>query len=199
MPNGEAEFVYEDFAINSKIRKGNEILRETFKRDINVFAAPYERISRPVWKSLRNNGLNLCRRFTVGRLIEVTAFSGLSFHKIIEMLMASKNPSKLVPDNIIDMTNILVVQWDFLISSVQGLRPPLEEAKEGLRRRLARDESFIVLHHFWEYFREKPEMINQDLLEILNSFLKYVSSLNNVWKTNLSEICYAVKKDNGGL
>ena len=193
-PGGEAEWALGNYnKIYSEVKKGNEILRDTFKREVTVFASPYERISRPIWKSLQNNGLNLCRKFTLGKLMYTTAFSGLTFNKMLEMAVSCNNPFKLIPQSVINIANTVIVQWDFLISAVQGLNPPIEKAKEKFERRLLHGESFIILHHFWEYFENSGE-VKQDLLKSLNSFLKFVSTFEGVWKTGLSEICYVVNR-----
>ena len=57
---GKPEFAVNDFAfVNERLKSGNRLLRKAFKREIGVFVAPYEKLSRATWKSIKANGMCL--------------------------------------------------------------------------------------------------------------------------------------------
>jgi len=185
--DGKPEFAIGDFKlIDEKLRKGKRILQETFKRDITVFTAPYETTSRATWKSVNQNKMCLCRKFTLGRLLLTAPPPSINFHKLAHTILRSPNPFKLIPSSIIDLTDTLVIQRDLYLSDPET---QLKSAKERFLKRLSEGGVFLVLHHHWEYFYNwETRVIKQEPVACFNSFLGFVSSSSRVWKTTLSEL-----------
>lgn len=199
MREGEKpEFAINDFRLaDGRLKKGNRLLRETFKRNIGVFTAPNDKISRATWKSVSQNKMCLCKRFTLGRFLTTAPLFSMKFHKLAWNIIRRPNPFKLMPSGIIDLADVLVVQWSVLFSSNMDPEAQLENTKERFLEHLGEGETFVMLHHHWEYFHDqKSKKIRQDLLASFNSFLNFVSSRNEVWKTTLSELCSWIRIDN---
>jgi len=191
---GKPEFAIHDFKlINEWLRRGNRLLRETFKRDITVFAAPHDRISRAAWKSLSQNGMCLCRRFSLGRLLLTAPLSSINLPKLAGTISRCPNPFKSVPSIIVDLADVLVIQWDMFLLG-KDIKAQIEEAKGRFLKRLNKGEAFVMAHHHWEYFYNwESRAPRRERLECFNEFLKLVSSTNGVWKTTLSELCSWIK------
>jgi len=189
------EFAIDDFKlVDEKLRKGNRLLRKTFKRDINVFAAPHERISREGWKSLDRNKMCLCRRFTLGRFLLTAPFSSTNLRRLAQATVHHPNPFKLMTESVIDFTDVPVIQWDLILDPYKECNAQLDEAKKAFLTRLKQGGTFVMLHHHWEYFYEnKSKSMRQNLLTCFNEFLEFVASTDAVWKTTLSELCLWVK------
>jgi hypothetical protein len=193
--DGKPEFAIRNFElINDRLKKGNKLLRETFKQDVTVFVAPHDKISSEAWKSIVQNNMCLCRRFTLGRFLLTVPILNIDFSKLVKAIFRSPNPSKLVPNSIIDLADTFVIQWCQLFSSNAAPETQLESAKQQFLERLTEGGAFVTMHHHWDYFydRESRKM-RQDLLTSFNDFLNFVSSANGVWKTTLSEICSQIK------
>ena len=193
--DGKPEFAIKNFElIDEKLRKGKKLLRETFKRDVTVFVAPHDKISSEAWKSIVQNNMCLCRRFTLGRFLMTAPILNIDFSKLVKTIFRSPTPSKLVPSSIIDLADTIVIQWYQLFSSNEAPEIQLENAKQQFLKRLSEGGAFVTMHHHWDYFydRESKKM-RQDLLASFNNFLNFVSSVDGVWKTTLSEICSLIK------
>jgi hypothetical protein len=197
--DGKPEFAINNFKlVDEKLRKGNKILQETFKREVTVFTAPYEMTSRATWKSLSRNKMGLCRRFTLGRLLLTAPTPSINFHKLARIILRRPNPFKLLPNSVIDLTDTLVVQRDLYLSDP---KTQLKSAKERFLKRLSEGGAFLMLHHHWGYFYNwEIRTIKKEPLAYFNSFLSFVSSKSNVWKTSLSELYSWLKlaRDIGG-
>jgi len=193
--DGKPEFAINDFRlVDERLKKGNRLLRETFKRNISVFTAPHDKISRAAWKSISQNKMCLCRRFTLGRFLTTAPLFSINFRKLAWNIVCCPNPFKLMPRSIINLADVLVIQWNLLFSSNAYPEAQLKNAKEQFLKHLGEGEPFVMLHHHWEYFHDqKSKKIRQDLLASLNAFLNFVSSRNEVWKTTLSELCSWIK------
>jgi len=190
---GKPEFAINNFKlINERLVIGNRLLRETFKRDVTVFVAPHEGISGTAWKSLSRNGMFLCRRFTLGRFLMTAPFFSLNLGSLLRIIIHSPNPFKPIPDSVIQLADMLVIQWDaFLWSrSHKNVTLQLEEAKNRFLKRLYAKGVFVLLQHHWDYFNDyESGFIKQDMLTCFKKFLNFVSSYKGVWKTTLSELC----------
>lgn len=196
---GKSEFAIDDFRlIDKRLRRGNKLLRETFKRKITVFVAPHERVSRAAWKSISRNGMCLCRRFTLGRFLLTAPIQTIDFRRLARNLTRSPNPFNPISSSLIDWADMLVIQWDafFWSRSRRDIRSQLEDAKEIFLRRLGSGGSFVLAHHHWDYFLGwKAGRMKQDMLACLKDLLNLVSSHEEVWKTSLSEIYSKAKFD----
>ena len=193
--DGKPEFAVKNFElVDERLKKGNKLLRETFKQDVTVFVAPHDKISSEAWKSIVQNKMCLCRRFTLGRFLMTAPIFNINFRKFVKTVFRSPNPSKLVPNSIIDLADTFVIQWYQLFSSNAVPEVQLENAKQKFLERLSEGGAFVTMHHHWDYFydRESKKM-RQDLLASFNNFLNFVSSAKGVWKTTLSEICSWIK------
>jgi len=192
--NGKPEFAINNFKLlDERLKKGNELLRKAFKRDITVFAAPHERISRAAWRSLSQNKMCLCRTFALGRFLMTAPLSNLNLRRLVKTIVRCPNPFKSISSSIIDLTDVLVIQWDAFLSGV-GIEDQLENAKERFLERLSKGEAFVVAHHYWKYFYGlELENVRHERIACFNEFLRFVSSKNEVWKTTLSELCSWIK------
>lgn len=193
--DGKPEFAVKNFElVDERLKKGNKLLRETFKQDVTVFAAPHDKISSEAWKSIAQNKMCLCRRFTLGRFLMTAPIFNIDFRKLVKTVFRCPNPSKLVPNSIIDLADTFVIQWDQLFSSNAAPEAQLENAKQQFIERLNEGDAFVTLHHHWDYFYDREsKTMRQDLLASFNNFLNFVSSAKGVWKTTLSEICSWIK------
>jgi len=194
--NGKAEFAINDFRlVNERLKIGNKILCETFKKDVSVFVAPHERISRASWRSLSLNGIHLCRRFTLGRFLATAFPENIDFGKLAYVMIHSPFLFQSIPSSLIDIANILVIQWDaFLLG--KNIKDQLKRAREAFFKRLSRKEAFVIAHHYWEYFYPRQSgKVKKDRLEHFNKFLNLVSQEKTIWKTSLSEICSHVERE----
>jgi hypothetical protein len=196
--DGEPEFAIKNFElVDEWLRKGNRLLRETFGRDVTVFAAPHDRISSEAWRSIARNGMCLCRRFTMGRFLRTVPTSQVDSSEFLKTVLRQPNPSRLMPDSIIELADAVVIQWYQLFSSKVDPKNQLANGKRQFVKRLRKRGTFVTLHHHWDYFSRESGTIRQDLLASFNSFLNFVSSFEDVWKTSLSEICSWVKTREG--
>ncbi|UCH37411.1 MAG: DUF2334 domain-containing protein [Candidatus Bathyarchaeota archaeon] len=187
---GQREFAINDFEIvNEKLQLGRALLRDTFKCDITVFAAPHEQISRAAWKSLKLNNMCLSRQFTLGRLL---AIATESIPQAIRILQSAQtlNPFSRIPSNIINVDGQFIVQWDTLISSNICFNKQIQVAGRTFTARWIRKEPYILAQHYWEYLSngEQGEM-NHALLKAFYSIIAPISANNiPVWKTGLSDL-----------
>lgn len=190
--NGVPEFCIDDFkSINERLKRGNKLLCQTFKQDITVFAAPHEGVSKAAWKSLSRNGMCLCRKFTLGRFLMTAPITRIDFRKLAKTFFHSPNPFKPISNSIIDLADILVIQWDafFWSESRKKIRLQLEDAKEKFLKRLNRGEAFVLAHHYWDYFLDwDSRRVKKDMITCFNDLLNFVSLNRGVWKTTLGEI-----------
>ena len=193
--DGEPEFAIKNFElIDEMLKKGNKLLRETFKQDVTVFVAPHDKVSSEAWKSIVQNNMCLCRRFTLGRFLMTAQIFNIDFYKLVKTVFRSPNPSKLVPNSIIDLADTFVIQWHQFFSSNVAPEAQLENAKQQFLEHLDDGGAFVTMHHHWDYsYDGESEKIRQDLLASFNNFLNFVSSAKGVWKTTLSEICSWIK------
>jgi len=194
--NEKPEFATRDFrTLNEKLLTGNRLLREAFKRNIPVFVAPNERLSRAAWKSLSQNQMCLCRKFTMGRFILTTLSSSADFPKLTQAILRSPNLFKPISTSIIDLANVLVFQWSVFLAG-ENIEVQIEEAKKIFLKALGKKEPFIVAHHHWEFLNGwESSDIRQDRLLCFNSFLRFASSTDRVWKTTLTELCSWMKPE----
>lgn len=195
--NGKPEFANNDFElINDMLKRGNKILRETFKLDVRVFTAPHDRISRAAWKSIVRNNMYLCRKFTLGRFLTTAPIYSLNLCKLVKNLIRQPNPFELLPNSLIDLSDTLVVQWDPLFSSDMNPEVQFKIAEQQFFERLDEGSAFVTLHHHWDYFfNSESKLMKQGLLTGFNRFLTMVSSMNGVWKTTLSGLCTWITKN----
>jgi hypothetical protein len=192
---GFREFAVNDFELlNEKLKKGKDLLSKTFNTDVNMFVAPHEKISRAAWRVLIENEMNLCRKFTIARLF-LTAFPHeMELGKFVKLLFQSFNPFGPISSDVIDVSRILVIQWEAFLEGPY-INEKVEEAKRAFERHLDEGGVFVVAHHYWEYFDEwSQERLLKDRLAKFNELLKYVSSKQRIWKTTLSEICSWIKR-----
>lgn len=196
--NGKPEFALNDYRlVDERLKLGNKILRETFNHDVVVFVAPHEGVSRATWKSLSGNGMCLCRKFTLGRFLIIIPFSDVNFGKLVKVVIRNPNLFKPIPNSVVDLAQMLVVQWDafFWSRSRKNIMAQLEDAKNLFLKRLDGGEVFTLLHHYWDYFDEaESRLIKQDMFKCFKDFLNFVSSYKGVWKTTLSELCSLMKR-----
>jgi len=193
--NGKAEFASEDFRlVNERLRTGRRILNETFKQDVSVFVAPHERVSRASWRSLSQNRLHLCRRFTLGRFLATTFPHGLNFGKLAKMMIQLPSLFQSIPSSVVDVANILVIQWDaFLLG--KNVKEQVKDAREAFLRRLSQKEVFVIAQHYWEYFYPgQSRKVRTDRLAHFNEFLNFVARDDSAWKTSLSELCSYIER-----
>jgi len=198
---GKPEFAVRNFAlINEKMRKGNEFLRRTFGRNINVFTAPHDKISKAAMKSLIQNKISLCRKFTIGRFLLNIPLSRSNLRKIVGTFFHNPNPFGPIKKNVFAFESISIIQWDVFLLG-REIEAQIEEAKNRFLRRLAMKEAFIIAHHHWEYFDDwKPEAIRSNRLRCFNEFLRFVESKdNNIWKATLNEIDLLVRESSSQL
>jgi len=195
--NGRPEFAVNDLRlIDERLKIGNRLLRETFKQDVAVFVAPHEGVSRATWKSLSWNDMCLCRKFTLGRFLMTAPFSGVNFCKLVKVAIRNPNPFKPIPNSVVDLADLLVIQWDafFWSQSRRNTKTQLEYAKELFLKRLKGREVFVLLNHHWDYFHDAESgSMKQDMFTCFKDFLNFVSSHSGVWKTTLSELCSWIK------
>ncbi len=195
--DGKPEFAINDFrCIDERLKKGKRFLNETFERDITVFAAPHDGVSRAAWKSIRRNGMHLCRKFTLGRFLMTAPISSLNFRELAKTVIRCPDPFKPIPTSLINLADMLVIQWDaiFWSQSRKRVAAQLEDAKGMFLKRLNGRETFVLLHHHWDYFCDmESRSMKQDMLTCFEDFLNFASSHDEVWKTTLSEICFWAK------
>jgi len=193
--DGKPEFAIKNFElIDEWLKKGNKLLRETFKQDVTVFVAPHDKISSEAWKSIVQNKMCLCRRFTLGRFLMTAPIFSIDFSKLVKTVFRCPNPYELVPNSIIDLADTFVIQWYHFFSSNAAPEAQLENAKQQFLERLSEGGAFVTMHHHWDYFYDREsKRMRQELLASFNNFLNFVSSAKGLWKTTLSEICSWIK------
>jgi hypothetical protein len=188
---GKPEFAINNFRlVDERLRKGKKLLRETFKRNITVFAAPNEGVSRTTWKSLSRNKMCLTRRFTLGRFLLTAPTYTLDFIKLTKAVISSPNPFKPISTGTIDWADVFVIQWDafFWSKSHVCMKSQVEDAKAAFHKRLDRKGYFVLAHHYWDYLNWEANEMKRDMEKCLMNFLRMVSSYGEVWKTTLSQI-----------
>ncbi|MEM3602365.1 MAG: DUF2334 domain-containing protein [Candidatus Bathyarchaeia archaeon] len=187
--DGRPEFTNKDYLIlKEKFKKGKEILEKAVKRDIRVFAAPHDRLSRTAMRILYESGVSLSRKFAVGRFLFTIPISRANLGKAWGLLLSNPNPLKPIRDSIIPLDRMLVIRWDNFLMG-KNIDDEIEMAKRNFVRRLLEGGSFVIAQHYWEYFDSwNFDAIRKERLSKFNEFLHFVASKEGVWKTTLSEI-----------
>ena len=194
---GKPEFAINDFrVVDEKLRKGKQLLQETFKQDITMFAAPHEGVSRTTWKSLSRNRMGLSRRFTLGRFLITAPLYTLDVIKLSKNIISSPNPFKPIYNGIIDWADVFVIQWDafFWSRSQTSIMSQLQDARVAFIKRLDNKGSFVLAHHYWDYINLETKELKPNMEACLMNLLNTVSSYNEVWQTTLSQIYSRVKR-----
>jgi len=183
------EFASRDYGLlDQKLKSGRTILERTLKRDVKVFAAPHERVSRAAMKTLHQNEVSLCRKFTAGRFLLTAPDFWTNFERISRVLLFNPNPFGPIKDKIIFLEKMLIIQWqNFLMG--RNIDEQIVEAKSGFLESLSNGDPFVIAQHYWEYFDSwSPDALRKRRLERFNEFLRFVASKEKVWKAGLSEI-----------
>jgi len=185
----KAEFAVNDYSkLKKKLKEGNAILRDALNRNVTVFAAPHERISRAAMKSLCENKINLCRKFTAGRFLLTVPLSPANFRRVSRLLFRNPNPFGPIRDKIIFLDNIVVIQWDVFLMG-KNIDYQIVEAKDTFTKCLIDGVPFVVAQHYWEYFDSwSLDTLRQNRLAKFNDFLRFVDSAERVWKAGLSDM-----------
>jgi len=197
---GKPEFANNNFAlVNEKLRRGSDLLRRTFGRNISVFTAPHDRICKATIKSLIENKISLSRKFTTGRFLLSVPLSKSNLEKLAETFLHNPNPFGPIRENVFAFENISIIQWDLFLLG-KDIKAQIVEAKNRFLKRHAMKEAFIIAHHHWEYFDDwKPEAIRSERLGYFNEFLRFVDSKSCIWKTTLGEIDFLIRGSDAEL
>jgi hypothetical protein len=192
---GRHEFAISDFQqVDRMLLKGREILEDTFKCRVSVFAAPHDAVSRATMKSLKKNGMCLCRRFTLGRLLSVSPISTLKAAALVKTAFRSGNLRRVIPTTVITATGVPIIQWNAYFSPNVSINGQMGKAKKLLRQKKMQKDPFVLMHHHWEYFADTTgNVAKTDQLELFNSFLDFAAK-ENVAKASLSDICECLRE-----
>ena len=181
--------------VSSKVKRGKNILEETFGIPIKVFVAPQELLTKPLWMALWKNNLNYCGG--VGRnIITQIPFNRINFRPLLKI--AVKKVLKINPEsitgNIMHITDIITVPATYRHYWNKFMSDDLAEYwfnhfKSIFENKKKQNGYFVLLTHYWEYFYDWEEEITQKKqYEYLNKILKYVDDNSNVWKCTVSEL-----------
>jgi hypothetical protein len=171
-----------------KIRKGKEILEQTFDRKIKVFVAPQEYLSKNLWKALRKEGLCYCGGVYLSSVpiknIKISAALAIVLQRLFKKTVFTKGIC-----NLSDLPHLVPAythSWNkYLDESLSNYF--FNKFKENFDVMLG--DIFIVTTHHWEYFYDwRDEVTHIKQLEYLGRALSYVNK-RNVWKCTLTELC----------
>ena len=190
--DGKPEFAGNNFQLAyERLKLGRKLLEETFRREITVFAAPHDRISRASWRGLRLSGMGLCKRFTLGRLLLTISPPYTGLRELMRLALPSPNPFKPVFGRIVNVAGLTVIPLSAIFWSWSNIpiQTQLKMAKKCFSECFERGGVFVLLHHYWDYFQDwTSKSFKQDMVACLHELLDFVSSHDGVWKTTLSEI-----------
>jgi len=170
-----------------RIRKGRDILEQNFNREIRVFVAPQEYLSKNLWKTLRREGLYYCG----GSNIHAAPIRNISLLALLPNSLRRLLRKKGYPQgicNVSDLPHLIPTYkhyWNKYVNdklSNYWFNRFKEEFQECSRKK----GFFILVTHYWEYFYDwQNEVTQSKQLEYLNKIFEYVSKYN-VWKCTLT-------------
>ncbi len=164
-----------------------------------MFVAPYEKLSRATWKSIKANGMCLSNRFTLRSLLTTVPPSDIDWVKLLFLMVNSRNPVRPKLNDTVGLTRPTVIQWNATIwsPSIVSVKDQVKKARENFLGYLRKGKGvFVFFHHHWDYFHEF-RLIKRNMVRSFYEFLNFVSSKKGVYKATLSEVCLLSRRPMG--
>jgi hypothetical protein len=186
------EFVRSEFEgltldeAKARVRRGKEVLSRTFGCRISAFVAPQERLTRPLLRTLSEEGF-ACYCGSVGRSPPEHWLRLLARGDDLLRLRwrlreggLKTRPVHLIPS--------LYLLSGYLHRSSRVGKDELEVVKQGILEARRRESYFIVATHSWDFYWEWGS-IRPSMIDTYERILEFVDSLGgDVWRCRLSDV-----------
>ncbi|MGQ9506349.1 MAG: DUF2334 domain-containing protein [Candidatus Bathycorpusculaceae bacterium] len=176
-----------------KVRKGKQILENTFNIGVKVFVPPQEYLSRNLWITLKKESF-----YVLGFNLYAIPFKDLNLLKLLSIAFRRLLKKKIFPENLFDISKVPSLvstykhYWNKYFNE-KSARYWFNKVKEEFQDCIKRKGIFILHTHYWEYFYDWLDEVSQDrLLEYLYYILEYVGQYN-VWKCRITELFEILK------
>jgi hypothetical protein len=172
-----------------KIQKGRAILERTFDREIKVFVAPQEYLSKNLWKALRKEGLYYCS----GASMRSIPVRNMNLPAIFPILLRRSLGKPVFPTGICEISDLPHLipayrhYWNKYLDDKLSIHW-FNHFREVFAERLKEKENFILTTHYWELFYDWEDQVTQTKqLTFLNRIFDHTNEYN-VWKCTLTEL-----------
>jgi len=172
-----------------RIKKGRDILEQSFNRKIKVFVAPQEYLSKNLWKTLDREGLYYCG----GTNTHAVPIRNISLLALLQDALRRLLRKRDYPQGICDISDLphLTPTYKHYWNKYVNDRLSnywFNQFKEEFQACLRKKGVFILVTHYWEYFYDWQNEVTQiKQLEYLNEIFNYVNKYN-VWKCTITEL-----------
>jgi len=172
-----------------RVRKGKEILEQSFDKKVKVFIAPQEYLSKNLWKALRREGLYYCG----GGNFRAIPIRNINLPRLLSNVFRYLFKKKVYPQGICDISDLPHLiptykhYWNKYIND-ESSKYWFNQFKDKFHACLKKRSFFILVTHYWEYFYDWQSRVTQTMqLKYLNRTLDLVNNYN-VWKCTLTEL-----------
>jgi len=200
--NGKPEFyINNSLEIKKRLVSGRKILEECLLLKVKVFFPPQDRISKKAWEVLRQEKLALCRRDRILNILKNTPWSLDKTIALTKLLIRNPSLNKHpLAGGVLRFSGMIDMHYAYWHKSLAkwagsgSYSDRIRWAEEKFTKVMKMRGVFIVLNHYWDYYGDWSDSIED--YEMLRSFyhLLEVLSSHNIWKTTVPEVVEWIRK-----